>query len=650
MNKTGFKDDADQPLIINETGFKEGEGQTLLKLINKMERLNTLARILGYVGVACLLVLVGLSTIDVVLRYFFNSPIQGTIEIIELTMVVLVFLSVAYTQATKSHVTVEILSGLLKPRGKLVLDSIACFNSIVVLLLVIWRSAVFAFETPELTLSLGIPVTPFAALVPLGCILMLLLFIRDYLEILTESVQVGLKLSVTVLPILVSIFIGAAITLMTSLDLDLPILGAIGLVAMMVLLLIGMPVGFGLMAVGFLFMSSIRGLDAGFEILGHTWFETVANYPWAAAASFFVMGFICLHSRFGEDLFHAAYKWFGHMRGGLCISSVGAIAGFSAVSGDTLTGSVTMTSIALPEMRKHKYDDVLSIGTLTCSGTLGTLIPPSLGFIIYAILAEESIGDLFIAGIIPGIITAIAFMSLVYFKCLINPKLGPRAEKSTWKERFSSLRATGPILAIFAFVIFGIFGGLFTPTEGGALGSSCAIIISVIMKRLDWKALMKSANEVARLCGMIFTILGGAKMFGYFIALSRLPNVAAEHISMLNVPPLIILFFIVMVLFILGCFMPAIPLILICVPIFLPIAHSLQWDLLWFGVIVVLAYDLATITPPFGINLFIMKGVTQAPLSVIYRGVLPFIGTLLFIVLLISIFPALATWLPYSLQ
>jgi len=635
---------------MDTTGFKEGEGQTLLKLINKMEGLNSLARIIAYVGTACLLVLVGLSTIDVVLRYFFNSPIAGTIEIIELTMVVLVFLSIGYTQVTKSHVRVEVLSGLLKPRGKLVLDSIACVNSIVVLLLVIWRTAVFALETPELTVTFGIPVAPFAALVPLGCILLLLLFFRDYLEILTESLQVGLKLSVTVLPILVSIFIGAAITLMTSLDLDLPILGAIGLVAMMILLLSGMPVGFGLMAVGFLFMSSIRGLDAGFDMLGHTWFKTVAHYPWAAAASFIVMGFICLHSGFGEDLFRAAHRWFGHLRGGLCIASVGAIAGFSAVSGDTLTGSVTMTSIALPEMRKHKYDDVLSIGTLTCAGTLGTLIPPSLGFIIYAILAEESIGDLFIAGIIPGIITAIAFMLLVYIRCLINPKLGARAEKSTWKKRFSSLSATGPILGIFAFVIFGIFGGLFTPTEGGALGGSCALIIAVIMRRLNLKALMKSASEVARICGMIFLILGGAKMFGYFIALSRLPHVAAEYISMLNVPPLIILFCIVMVLFILGCFMPAIPLILICVPIFLPIAHNLQWDLLWFGVIVVLAYDLATITPPFGINLFIMKGVTQVPLSVIYRGVIPFIGTLLFIVALISVFPALATWLPYSLR
>lgn len=635
---------------IKQTDFKAGESQILLKLINKMEGLNSVAEKIAYVGTACLLLLVGLSTIDVVLRYFFNSPIAGTIEIIELTMVVLVFLSIAYTQTSKSHVKVEVLSELLKPRGKLVLESIACVNSIIVLLLVIWRSAAFAFKTPELTMTFGIPIAPFATLVPLGCILLLLLFIRDYLEILVESARVGLKLSVTVLPILVGIFIGVAITLMTSLDLDLPILGIIGLVAMMLFLLSGMSVGLGLMAVGFLFVSSIRGLDAGFDMLGHTWFKTVAHYPWAAAASFIVMGFICLHSGFGKDLFHAAHRWFGHMRGGLCISSIGAIAGFSAVSGDTLTGSVTMSSIALPEMRKHKYDDVLSIGTLTCAGTLGTLIPPSLGFIIYAILAEESIGDLFIAGIIPGIITAIAFMALVYIRCLINPKLGGRAEKSTWKEKFNSLGSTAPILGIFAFIIFGIFGGLFTPTEGGALGGSCSFVIAVIMRRLNVKELLNSGKEVARICGMIFFILGGAKMFGYFIALSRLPHVAAEQISMLNVPPLAILFCIVMVLLVLGCFMPAIPLILICVPMFLPIAHSLQWDLLWFGVIVVLAYDLATITPPFGINLFIMKGVTGVPLSVIYRGVIPFIVTLLFIVLLISIFPVIATWLPYSLQ
>ncbi|MBW2368280.1 MAG: TRAP transporter large permease subunit, partial [Deltaproteobacteria bacterium] len=503
--------------MVTKTGFKDDGGQTLLKLISKMERLNTLARIFGVVGAVFLIGMVALSTIDVVLRYFFNSPIQGTIEIIELTMVVLVFLSIGYAQATKSHVKVEALSKFLKPRGQLVLDSIACFNSIVLLLLVIWRSAVFAFKTPESTLSLGIPVTPFAILVPLGCTLLVLLFIRDYLEILTESLQVGLKLSVTILPVLVSIFIGAAIMLITSLDLDLPILGAIGLVVMMIFLLIGIPVGFGLMAVGFIFMSSMRGLDAGFEMLGHTWFRTVAHYPWAAASCFILMGFVSLQCRFGEDLFRAAYKWFGHMRGGLCIASIGAIAGFSAVSGDTLTGSVTMSSIALPEMRKQKYDDVLSIGTLTCAGTLGTLIPPSLGFIIYAILAEESVGDLFIAGVIPGIITAIAFMFLVYLRCLINPKLGSMSEKSTWKERFSSLSAAGPILAIFIFIIFGIFGGLFTPTEGGALGSSSAIVVALVMRRLDWNAFTKSVTEVARLSGLILTILGGAKMFGFFV-------------------------------------------------------------------------------------------------------------------------------------
>ncbi len=356
-----------------------------------MKWLYTFVRILSYIGTSFLIVLVGLSTIDVILRYFFYSPIDGTIEIIELTMVVLIFFSVAYTLSTKSHVKVEVLSAVLKPRGKLVLESIACFNSIVVLLLVIWRSAVFAFETPDITVILGIPVAPFAALVPLSCFLMLLLFVRDYLEIVTKSVKVGLKLSVIVLPVLVSVFIGIVLTMITSLDLALPIVGVIGLVAMILLLLTGMPFGFGLMAVGFLFISSMRGFDAGFEMVGHTWFDTVAQYPWAAAASFIVMGFICLNSGFGENLFHAANKWFGHMRGGLCISSIGAIAGFSAVSGDTLTGSVTMSAIALPEMRKHKYDDVLSIGTLTCAGTLGTLIPPSLGFIIYAILAEESI-------------------------------------------------------------------------------------------------------------------------------------------------------------------------------------------------------------------------------------------------------------------
>lgn len=332
------------------------------------------------------------------------------------------------------------------------------------------------------------------------------------------------------------------------------------------------------------------------------------------------------------------------------MGTVAACTAFGAVVGDTLSGTVAMTAIGLPEMRKYGYDDKLSIGTLTCSGTIGALIPPSLGFILYAVLAEQSIGQLFIAGIIPGLVCCAFFMALIYGWCRINPRLGPPIPNASWSERLGSLKAGGPIGILFLLVIGGLYAGIFTATEGGGIGAFGALALGLIMRRMNWQRFTASLAESAKFIAMVFTILGGAIIFGYFVVLSKLPFVMAETATAMNVPPIVVLIFIVIILFVLGCFLPVIPLVLITVPIFLPIAKTMGWDLVWFGVIIVLMMNMACITPPFGINLFVMKGITREPISIIYSSAMPFVLALTLVVVMIIAFPPLSTWLAYLLH
>ena len=312
-----------------------------------------------------------------------------------------------------------------------------------------------------------------------------------------------------------------------------------------------------------------------------------------------------------------------------------------------------MSAIALPEMRKARYDDKLALGTLSCSGTIGSLIPPSTTFILYGVLAEQSIGDLFMAGILPGLLCMVCFMGIVWLMVLKNPDLAPRREKAPLAERVSSLKSGLPIVLLFILVIGGIYGGLFTATEGGAIGAAGTLILGLVMGRLKWSNFRKSMEESSRFTAMCFTLLGGATILGYFMTMSRMPTMLANSIASLDVAPIvvmcviiIVMCVIIIVMCVLGCFLPAIPLILITVPIFLPIAKSFHWDLVWFGVIFAILNNMASITPPFGINLFVMKGVADVPLGLIFRAATPFVLALFFCLALIIAFPSISLFIP----
>ena len=572
----------------------------------------SLSKWLSAAGMSVFMLMVFLTFVDVFLRYWFGKSINGTVEITELMMVIVVFSSTAYTQWQKSHVTMDILTSKLTEPRRALLAVATTLWSLATIGFCSYTTARYAASTSSVTLVLRIPLTPFIGLASFGFALLAVTLLHDLLKALSEACrragnrQAVLALCLGCLPMLGAWWVAThKLPGMGSVA-----VGVLGLVFLFALFFLGMPVAFALMATGLVFIANLRGVSAGFTTLGKSMYATASSYAWSPLMFFMLMGYLCFHARFGEDIYGCARKWLGHLRGGLAVGSVAACALFGAVVGDVLAGSIAMAAIALPEMRKHGYNDELAVGTLACSGTIGCLIPPSTTFIIYGVLAQQSIGDLFVAGIIPGLLCALCFMG------------------------------------IFFLVIGGIYGGVFTATEGGGIGAFGTLLLALFMRRMNRKNFIATLHNSAKFISMCFTVLCGAIVLSYFMAMTRIPMVLANSIAALDVAPMLVLFAIVMTFCILGCFLPSMPLLLICVPIFVPIAKVFGWDLIWFGVIITVLDNMASITPPFGISLFVMKEVAGVTLGTMYRSAVPFVIALFVCLLLIVLFPPLATYLP----
>ncbi|MDB9822567.1 TRAP transporter large permease subunit [Deltaproteobacteria bacterium] len=618
-------------------------------LINHLDKVEHFIKYISYIGIAALFIMICLTFTDVVLRYIFNRPINASSEITELLMAIVVYTGLAFAQVTKSHITMDIVSSRLSERNRLLLSIFSYALSLAFLFFIIQRSASYAlFEvTRYRTTILELPIRPFALLVPCGFVLFFLAMLNDILKDIRNTLSYGWGTVLFILGFSLIIIISLCLFIAyRPISLSPVAWGIIGIVGMLLLFATTIPVPLILSGISFIFICLLRGTHPGMILLGKSWWVNAASYSWSPMMFFLFMGYMCFYSGLGEDIFDTASKWMGHWPGGLAIGSVGACTAFGAVVGDNLSGSIAMTTIGLPAMKKQGYDDRLSIGTLTCSGTLGTLIPPSIAFILYAMLSEQSIGDLFMAGVIPGIICALCFIGMILVRVKINPSLASPMPRSDWKTRFISLKTGGPIAILFFIVIFGIYGGVFTATEGGGIGAFGAMIISLIMGRITIERLNKAFSEAIRFIAMIFVGLAGASLLNTFMALSKFPIFLANMANSLSIPPMAVLVLIVFILLLIGCFLPAIPMILICVPIFLPIAKTYGWDLIWFGVLIVLIFNTSNITPPFGINLFIIKEVAHTKMELMYKSALPFVIALFICIALIILFPALSTWLP----
>jgi len=423
-------------------------------------------------------------------------------------------------------------------------------------------------------------------------------------------------------------------------------IGAVCIIVLLFLMYFRMWVGFAMMFVGFWGIVAILGWDIGLSVLSTVPYRNVATYPLTAMPLFVMMGVVVANTGVGADLFHSAHKMIGQLRGGLAMATVVACAGLAAMTGTGMAATATMGKAALPEMRRYKYDERLASGSIAASSTIGILIPPSIGFILYGILTETSIGKLFMAGIIPGVLEAAFYMVAIYIVCRINPRMGPPGPKTSLKEKVLSLKNTWMMVLLFVLVIGGIYAGIFTPTEAGAVGAFGAIVITAFARRLKGKNLVNSILETAQITAMFVLIIAGAFVFNNLIVISKLALILGNIVASLTLPPYAILAAIIVTYIVLGMFIDVMSCILITVPIFFPVILAMGFDPVWYGVIMVRVMEIGVITPPVGMEVFMLSGITGVPAGTIFRGVVPFvIADVLHIALLIAI-PSLSLFIP----
>lgn len=425
-------------------------------------------------------------------------------------------------------------------------------------------------------------------------------------------------------------------------------IGLIGIVVLIVLFLLKVPVGISLILVGLIGTAYVRGWNIAFTQLGRTPFDTSSSYSLSVIPLFILMGMILSYTGLGRDLYRAVDSWIGHLRGGLAMATIGTAAIFSAISGSLNATTATVAKITLPEMEKYNYKPSLSTACVAAGGTLGILIPPSVILILYGILTREPIGKLLIAGIIPGILQMIIFMITISILIRRNSSLAPvRAEKATFTEKLNSLKNVWPFLGLFIISIGGIYFGVFTPTEAAGVGAFGALIFALISKKLDFHKLKMSFNESVRLTAYIFLILIGATIFSQFLTITRIPVKLTSFVANLDLNPYIILTLILVALFILGCFVEGLSLIVLTLPILYPIITELGFSGIWFGVIMVMAINIGSLTPPLGISVYVIKGVaSDIPIQTIFRGVTPMIIAMVACIAFLTVFPQLVTFLP----
>ena len=429
---------------------------------------------------------------------------------------------------------------------------------------------------------------------------------------------------------------------------DAMTLSIIGIIVLIVMLFLGVNIGLGMLFVGFVGYLLATTPTAAIGQLKLAPFTIASNYSFCVIPLFIIMGNFAFASGISDGLFNCGNKFLSRLPGGLAWTTIVVCALFGAICGSTAATAATMGVLAIPAMRKYGYDDGLACGTISVGGTLGIMIPPSTPFIVYGIMAEESIGRLFAAGVFPGILLALLCCITITIRVKRNPSLAPDTNvKYPLKEKLASLKGLIWFVVLFGIVLGGMFSGFFSINESAAVGAAAAIIITAIKRRLTWRVFIDTMKDSVKTAAMTYIILIGADMFGKFLAITKLPMNLANYIEGLDVSRYVILLFIVIIYAIMGCLMDALPMVTLTVPIFLPIVTGLGFDPIWFGVIIVLVIELGLITPPVGLNCYIIAGIAKdVPLSKIFKGSLPFVFPILIAIVLVTIFPQIATFLP----
>jgi tripartite ATP-independent transporter DctM subunit len=424
----------------------------------------------------------------------------------------------------------------------------------------------------------------------------------------------------------------------------------IGFVALFALMLLRVPIGMAMGLVGVTGYGYIVGAGPALKLVGQTSMRTVTDYTFGVIPMFMLMGAFVSISGVSKELFRAANAFVGHLRGGLGMATVVACGGFAAISGSSVATAATFAGVAYPEMRRYGYPQPFATGVIAAGGTLGAMLPPSTVLAVYAILTEQDIGKLFMAGIVPGILAIAMYVLTVAIIVMVKPDLLPAGEHKPWSERIRGLKDVWAPLALFIFVIGGLYGGFFTPTEAGGVGACGAFLLGVLRGRLSRAQVREALLQATRTSAAVFTVLIGALLFGYFLTITQTPQKLTESLTGLGLGNYGILALIMLMYIILGCLMDAMAMIILTVPILYPVILHLGFDPIWFGIIIVMTVELGLISPPVGMNVFVIKSVIpEVSFSTIYKGVLPFVVTDLIRLAILIAFPMIALWLPQQM-
>ena len=432
---------------------------------------------------------------------------------------------------------------------------------------------------------------------------------------------------------------------------DPTLVGILGISLMVVIFFTRMPVAYVMTLLGFLGFAFMISIPGGLALLSRSIYEVFSSYGLTTIPLFILMGQLAFNSGISRRLYDTAYKFLGSTRGGLAMATVSACTAFGAVCGSSPATAATMATVGLPEMRRYHYADELSTGAVASGGGLGMIMPPSVVLIVYGVLTEQSIGALFVAGILPAIVMTLLFIICIYIHCLISPQQGPSGDRFSWLDKIKSLSGMGDTLSVFVLVMGGLFLGLFTPTEAAAVGAFGVLAVALLRRQITWQGFVKSLYESLRTSCMVMLLIAGAVVFGKFLAVTRIPFNIAAWIGSLDLPSFLVLGAIVLVYFLGGCVMDALALVMLTIPIFYPVIIDLGYDPIWFGVIIVLVTQMGVITPPVGINVYVVYGVSQSviggvPLEAIFKGITPFLIAVVVGIILMTFFPQIILVLP----
>ncbi|MFA5645477.1 MAG: TRAP transporter large permease [Candidatus Ratteibacteria bacterium] len=426
--------------------------------------------------------------------------------------------------------------------------------------------------------------------------------------------------------------------------------GIIGLCTALLLFLTGIELGFAMAIVGFLGFSLLRSFEAGLNMVAKDLFDVFSSYSFTVIPLFVLMGQIAFNAGIARRLYKAAYRFFGHIPGGLAVATVAGATIFKAICGSSPATAATFASVAVPEMDRYGYAKKLSTGIVATVGTLGILIPPSVTLIIFGVITSQSIGKLFLAGFFPGLIIAFLFIVIIIGWCKIDPSLGPHGERSTWQERFKTLPEVFFVGIVFLLVIGGMMKGFFSPTEAGSVGCLAVLLLAIGERAFSFRKFFTSLDESIKIACMVLMLIAGSTILGHFLAVTRIPMIAAEWVANLPLHRYLIMTIIAFIYLIGGSFIDDLAFMVLATPIFYPVVLKLNFDPIWFGILIGITVMIGVVIPPVAMNVFIVKKITKTPLSVIYSGVYPFLLSLILCAILLFIFPQIATFLPSVLM